>query len=139
MTTTYTKTLITDEATDTDSPITETLMQDIGQSVNWTIDAIDNTSTGHDHDGTGSKKVTAINLDGIYTSAWVSIVDGGSHDFAHGLGYSPTHVLVYDTPVASWSTVNCFASVDRMNIDSTNVQVYNKTGSGSIYFLVVAW
>ncbi len=49
MTTTYVKTLITDEATDADSPSTETLMQDIGQSINFTLRAIEGPLTAGDY------------------------------------------------------------------------------------------
>lgn len=114
-----------------------TAMQD---NDTYVKDAVDNTSTGHDHDGTDSKKVAANNLSGIYTSAWTSIADGGNHDFAHGLGYSPTHILVYDNNSSTWGTVNVFGSMfQSMTVDATNVRVYNVSGSGAVYFLVVAW
>lgn len=80
MTITYTKTLITDEATDTDSPGTETLMQDYGQSINYLIDAL--------FSGTGNSEV----IGGISATAgdYGLIINPWNYFFIPGQSYVKT-------------------------------------------------
>lgn len=148
MTITYSKTLITDEATDTDSPGTETLFQDKGQSINYVIDVITNA-------GANSEALNAdlsasdIRTLPYYESVWTSIGQGATNDFAHGLGYTPTVVLVWHSASGNYSASNLLGNaIDDAtgsnshhinSVDGTNIQIHNNSVANPQFFLVVAW
>ena len=143
MTTTYTKTLITDEATDDDSPITETLMQDKAQSINYLIDAV--TAGGGNSEIPDLSNNTPADVD-IYISSWVQITNTNTNDFAHGLGRTPTVVLPMiatgGTPpmyMMGFDDDTQFATACRVTvIDGTNVTVDNDSGN-TVYAKIVCF
>ena len=137
MTTTYTKTLITDEATDTDSPVTETLMQDIGQSINYNQDALFG-------DASNSEEIVAANLN-HYESSWVSISDTASNNFAHGLGYTPTVIIGWASSTTGYgtNTTNFYdrggaVSIRINSVSATNITVKNDLGVTK-FVKIIAW
>jgi hypothetical protein len=144
----YTETLIDDVTTDADSPLNETLMQNIGQSVNYLLDSC--------FDGGGNSELLNIattiaatnpaDMD-MYVSSWVAI--GTNADFAHGLGRTPTVVFAWisdDTGYANSALLGAQgigdAQVDAgayiASVDGTNINITNPS-TPSYYFLVVAW
>lgn len=138
MTTTYVKTLITDEASDEDSPGTETFMQDIIQSINYLIDVT--TATGGNSETLDLSNILLTDLS-HYESSWTSIANGNGQAFAHGLGRTPFFVMIYQANTAAFddaaiygSEANLNSSIDHINVvDGTNVNIVNRVGSTQFF------
>ncbi|MCK5612280.1 hypothetical protein KAR91_60975 [Candidatus Pacearchaeota archaeon] len=138
MTTTYNKTLITDESTDEDSPVTETLMQDIAQSINYALDV--STNAGANSETLDISASDISTADGLYESAWTSIANSASNNFAHGLGHVPVFISIFDDDSATpWDGANALSGAALITgVDATNITVFNGTGA-TLYVKVYAF
>ena len=147
MAVTYVKTEITDEGTDADSPVTETLMQDMGQSINYLLDGcFEGGLESENLDISASIALTNPADMDMYVSSWVSIADSADHDFAHGLGRTPTVVLPMHSDSSGGTPMIMIGSTNDTvgtglrvtTIDGTNVTIDNDAG-GPQYCKVVCW
>ncbi len=146
MATTYVKTLITDEATDADSPGTETLFQDLAQSINYVIDSATNQGANSEVLDLGANKIADLDH---FESAWTSINDGASNAFAHGLGRTPLLVQIYQSDSSNFTEAAIYGTGTDIAdgtgvlphisvVDGTNVTISNRVGSTQ-FFKVLAF